>query len=179
MAKPPPLSFSHIGIFVHDLPRMQDFYTRVLGFPITDRGDLNGRKLIFMSRDPIEHHQIVLCEGRPADLGFNVVNQISLRARALDDLRTLYAALEAEKAAELVAITHGIAWSVYCHDPEGNRIELFVDSPWYVDQPHRETIDLMRPDAEIIAETEARIKDDPSFRPLAEWRQEFKETMLD
>jgi catechol-2,3-dioxygenase len=179
MAKPPPLSFSHIGIFVHDLPKMQDFYTRVLGFPITDRGDLNGRKLIFMSRDPIEHHQIVLCEGRPADLGFNVVNQISLRARTLDDLRTLYAALEAEKAAELVSITHGIAWSVYCHDPEGNRIELFVDSPWYVDQPHREPIDLMRPDAEILAETEARIKDDPSFRPLAEWRRAFKETMLD
>jgi catechol-2,3-dioxygenase len=121
----------------------------------------------------------VLCEGRPADLGFNVVNQISLRARTLDDLRTLYAALEAEKAAELVSITHGIAWSVYCHDPEGNRIELFVDSPWYVDQPHREPIDLMRPDAEILAETEARIKDDPSFRPLAEWRRAFKETMLD
>ena len=173
MAKPPPLAFSHVGIFVHDLAAMQDFYTRVLGFPITDRGDLGGREVVFLSRDPAEHHQIVLCEGRPAELGFTTINQISLRARALDDLRQIYRAMEAEGAAELVAISHGIAWSVYCHDPEGNRIEVFVDSPWYVDQPHREEFDLTRGDADIIAETEARIKGDPSFRPLSDWRAAF------
>ena len=33
-----PLSFSHLGIHVSDLPRMEDFYTRVLGFTVTDRG---------------------------------------------------------------------------------------------------------------------------------------------
>lgn len=173
MAKPPPLSFSHVGIFVHDLARMQDFYTRILGFPVTDAGVLNGHRIVFLSRDPEEHHQIVLVEGRPAELGFTTINQLSLRARTLADLRALYRALEAEKACDLVAITHGIAWSIYCQDPEGNRIELFVDSPWYIDQPHREPIDLMRPDEEIYAETEARVKDDPSFRLLADWRRDF------
>ena len=33
-----PLSMSHIGLYVHDLPTMEDFYTRVLGFTVTDRG---------------------------------------------------------------------------------------------------------------------------------------------
>jgi len=179
MAKPPPLTFSHLGIFVHDLAKMEDFYTRVLGFPVSDRGELNGADLVFLSRDPIDHHQIVLCAGRPADLSFNIVNQISLRAESIKDLRTLFESLEEEGVDELVGITHGIALSIYFRDPEGNRIELFVDTPWYVDQPHREQIDLKRSDAEILAETEARIKDDPSFRPLSDWRREFSETKLD
>lgn len=28
-----------------------------------------------------------------------------------------------------------------------------------------------------MAETEARIKDDPSFRPLAEWRKDFEDLL--
>jgi len=37
----PSLSFSHVGLFVSDVPRMEDFYTRVMGFTVTDRGVLN------------------------------------------------------------------------------------------------------------------------------------------
>ena len=36
------LNFSHLGIHVSDLARMEDFYTRVLGFYVTDRGQLSG-----------------------------------------------------------------------------------------------------------------------------------------
>ena len=173
MAEPPPLAFSHIGIFVHDLARMQGFYEDVLGFAVTDRGALDGAGIVFLSRDAREHHQIVLVAGRPAALDFNIVNQISLRAQTLSDLRGVFSLLGREGVEELVAVTHGIAWSVYFRDPEGNRIEIFTDTPWYVEQPHREPIDLTRPEPEILAETEARIKDHPSFRPLAEWRRDF------
>ena len=163
-----------MGIFVHALPRMRDFYVRVLGFVVTDEGDLGDRKLTFLSRNPDEHHQIVLCEGRPADVGFNTVNQISFRVAELADLRALHGLVSAEAdASELTAITHGIAWSIYFKDPEGNRIEVFVDSPWYIEQPIREPIDLSKSDAELFAETEARAKADPSFRPMSEWRQEL------
>jgi len=27
---------SHVGIYVNDLPKMKDFYTRVLGFVVSD-----------------------------------------------------------------------------------------------------------------------------------------------
>ena len=40
VARVPRLSFSHMGIFVTDVARMQDFYTRVLGFTVTDGGEL-------------------------------------------------------------------------------------------------------------------------------------------
>ena len=50
----PALSFSHFGMFVRDLERMADFYSRVLGFAISDRGELDtphGRvSLVFLTR---------------------------------------------------------------------------------------------------------------------------------
>ena len=84
----PPLEFSHVGFFFTDMDKMRDFYNRVLGFPITDNGLLGTQRLTFLSRDPKEHHQVVLVEGRPGTLTFNVINQISFRANSLADLRT-------------------------------------------------------------------------------------------
>jgi catechol-2,3-dioxygenase len=156
---------------------MQGFYEGVLGFAVTDRGMLGSVEIVFLSRDAREHHQIALVSGRPAALDFNIVNQISLRAQTLSDLREVFSLLDREGVEELVGITHGIAWSIYCRDPEGNRIEIFTDTPWYVEQPHREPIDLRRPEPEILAETEARIKHHPSFRPLAEWRKDFARSL--
>src|SRR5687768_5288973 len=76
----PALTFSHFGFFVRDLERMVDFYTRLLGFTVSDRGELDtprGRlSFAFLTRDPREHHQIVLASGRPDDLPFNTINQI-------------------------------------------------------------------------------------------------------
>jgi catechol 2,3-dioxygenase-like lactoylglutathione lyase family enzyme len=46
----PEFSFSHMGMFATDLARMEDFYTRVLGFAVTDKGVLEtprGRCLWF------------------------------------------------------------------------------------------------------------------------------------
>ena len=174
---PPALQFSHMGLYVTDLAAMRDFYTSVLGFLVTDEGGLRGRTLCFLSRDATEHHQIVLVEGRPPDVPYNVVNQISLRAGTLGDLKYLIADLEREGITELRTVAHGIAWSVYFPDPEGNHVEVFVDSPWYVEQPIADAMDLTRPDEEILAETEARYKDHRSFRPFAEWRAEQAEKL--
>ena len=38
----PAVSFSHLGINVTDLARMEDFYTRVLGLLVADRGTIPG-----------------------------------------------------------------------------------------------------------------------------------------
>ena len=171
---PPPLEFSHIGFFVTNLDKMRDFYSRVLGFPVTDEGLLGTQRLTFLSRDPGEHHQVVLVEGRPGTLPFNVINQISFRARSLAELRTLYHALEQEPGvSELVAVTHGIAVSLYCLDPEDNRIEIFVDCPWYVEQPLRGEINLDRPEEEILDDIRTHIQDHPTFRPMADWSQQL------
>jgi catechol 2,3-dioxygenase len=140
MPEAPVIAFSHLGIHVRDAAAMEDFYSRVLGFTVTDRGELGGAQLVFLSRDPREHHQIVQVAGRPERLPYNVVNQISFRVAGLPELRQVYALLRGEAVRDLVAVTHGNAWSVYFLDPDGNRLEIYTDTPWYVPQPLREHI---------------------------------------
>jgi catechol-2,3-dioxygenase len=168
-----PLRFSHVGLYVTDMARMADFYSRALGFAVTDRGQLDGATLTFLSRDSREHHQIVLVEGRPAGLPDRIVNQVSFRVETLGELQRFYRRIRSEQPGELSPVTHGNAWSVYFRDPEGNRIEVFTDTEWHVTQPVREPIDLERPEDEIRRETEAFCRARAGFRPIAEWRAEI------
>jgi len=179
MPSPPAtLEFSHIGIYVHDLPKMEAFYTRILGFVATDRGIARGAPIVFLSRNPEEHHQIVLAEGRVGGPDSRVVNQMSLRTGTLQDLRDVAAAVADEpEVTDIDPINHGNAWSVYFRDPEGNRIEVFVDSPWYVEQPLIEPLDLSQTDEQIHDRTKAAYGGSDTFRPLDEWKAEFGEKL--
>ena len=163
-----------MGIFVADPARMEDFYTRVLGFTATDRGELDTPRgkvfLVFLSRDPREHHQIVLASGRPEGLPFNPINQISFRMAEFSGLREMHRRLAAEKVRDLYPVSHGNALSVYFLDPEGNRIELFVDTPWHCRQPVRVPMDMKLDDKALFAWAEAEAKKQPDFMPIDDWR---------
>jgi catechol-2,3-dioxygenase len=172
------LMFSHMGFYVRDLERMGRFYKDVMCFFETDRGDLGAVKLIFLSRDPTEHHQIVLATGRPADLNFSVINQISMRVPDLATLREVHRRVSADPdVTELVSATHGNAVSIYFRDPEGNRLEVFVDMPWYCEQPLREPIDLSQSDEQVLAAAEALARSRPRFRSRDEWIVDMERLM--
>lgn len=177
----PGLSFSHFGMFVTDVPKLEDFYTRVLEFTVTDRGQLPGPNgsmdLVFLSRDPDEHHQIVLISGRPADMAFNPINQISLKADSLDTLRDLQKRLIDYGLKDISPVTHGNAVSLYVPDPEGNRLELYMDLPWYVLQPMRVPVDFSLDNDALMAWLEQHARSLPGFKPRAQWRQEMAERM--
>jgi len=172
------LVFSHMGFYVRDIERMARFYREVMCFFETDRGQLGPVQLVFFSRDPSEHHQIVLATGRPADLSFSVINQISLRVPDLATLREVRKrALADPDVTEMVSATHGNAVSVYFRDPEGNRIEVFMDMPWYCEQPLREPIDLDQSDDAVMAAAEALARSRPKFRSRAQWVSEMEQLM--
>jgi catechol 2,3-dioxygenase len=167
------LQFSHVGIYVTDLAKMTDFYHRVLGFPITDRGPLHGAEMVFFSRNPREHHQVVLVAGRPPGLPPKVINQLSFRVAGFGELQRFYRRIRAAaEASDIHPICHGHAWSVYFRDPEGNRIETYTDTPWYVHQPIREVMDFDLPEAEILRQTEALCRSLPGFKSAEEWRRD-------
>ena len=171
MTTSPSVSFSHFGIYVTDLARMEDFYTRVLGLLVSDRGQVpGGSDLVFLSRDPDEHHQIVLATGRPPGVEFNVVNQISFKLPTLADLKAMHARARDEGTKQFRIVTHGNAWSVYFADPEGNRVEVFVDTPWHTPQPVVEPFDIEAPVEVIERETEALCRNRPGFMSRAQWR---------
>ena len=178
MGSRPHLQFAHMGIYVKDMEKMFDFYTRVLGFQVSDDGVVRGGvRLVFLTLDANEHHQIVLAEGRPGDVSFNVINQISFRTGSLDDLRALKTSLEGQGISEFRQVSHGNAWSIYFS--EDNRIEIFVDSPWYIDQPAGEPIDLAETNDAIIAATESHVQTQPGYGTLSDWRSAMAKTLED
>ena len=165
----PDIYLSHFELYVHDAEVMEDFYTRFLGFVVTDRGE--GRDgMVFLSRNPEEHHQLVLNPVQSPKPAESPVDHISFRLGSINDLRIFHEALQASSA-ELQTVSHGTTWSIYFRDPEGNRLELFTDTPWYVNQPCRFDIDLGLSNEELLRTTESRIKDLPGFREVEHWRE--------
>jgi len=61
---------------------------------------------------------------------------------------------------------------LYFRDPEGNRVELFVNSPWYIPQPKKDFLDLDKPASEILSQTEAMCKATEGYRPVTEFQSE-------
>jgi catechol 2,3-dioxygenase len=169
--KAPRLNLCHTGIFVTDLDRMVDFYTKALGLTLTDRGRGHtfDTEIAFLSADPEKHHQVALATGRPKDATFSTVMQTSFMVETLDDLRTVRAAALAHGATAMRATNHGNAWSIYFKDPEGNLVEVYLDTPFHVPQPHGEPLDLDASDAEILRVTEAACRKDPGFMPRANY----------
>jgi catechol 2,3-dioxygenase len=170
MPELPKWELSHIGLFVTDMDRMREFYTRLLGFKVMDAGEVrSGVHLTFLSKDPKDHHQIVLVSGREKGTR-STVNQITYRVASIKEVRAMYDLALANQVEGVDPVDHGNAWSVYFLDPEGNRLEFFCDTPWYVAQPHRVALDFSLSDEEIEEATRRRIASDPTTQPFAEWR---------
>ncbi|NQV58012.1 MAG: VOC family protein [Rhodospirillales bacterium] len=171
----PRVSLSHAGFHVFDMDKMIDFYVRVFGFKVTDRGEDH---LVFLGADPKDHHQLIMIGGRNTEKGAVHYGHMAFRVDSLDTLREIYANAKAEKElTDLRTMTHGNAWSVYFQDPEGNTAEAFVDTPWYVQQPFLEPIDLDQSDEEIWKYTEELLSKNETLRPIEEWRKELSEEL--
>ena len=162
---------SHVGLYVTDVPKMTDFYTKVLGFVVSDRAE-DGR-ITFLSRNPSDHHQIVLVRGRTTDAAVPMVQQVSFNVGTLANVRRAFRKVREAGCKVIDPRCHGNAWSVYFSDPEGNRIEMFCDTPWYVPQPLGFAIDLNKSEDELYRETEAICRAKPGFKPMEEWRAEI------
>jgi catechol 2,3-dioxygenase-like lactoylglutathione lyase family enzyme len=168
---------SHFELVCRDVQRMRDFYADVLGFAVTDEGGLGERRLVFLSRDPGEHHQLVLSGGRAEGATGGVLNHVSFRVGSLALLRDVLGRVQAAPHGPVEQVTHGTTWSVYFRDPEGNRLECFVDTPWYTPQPCREPLDFSRGDAEIRRETEALCRARPGFQTREAWLAAFAQRL--
>lgn len=167
------IALSHFELKVRDLGVMEDFYTRALGFVVTDRSE----SMIFLSAHPGEHHQLVLGRAADGDFRSGSLDHLAFRVGNLSALKARHADLAAIGDVEMEGVSHGNAWSIYLRDPEGNRLEIFTDTPWHVAQPVRFAVDLAMAEDDLIAWTEAKVSVMPGYRPLGEWQGDHKKAL--
>ncbi|MCV0440551.1 MAG: VOC family protein [Hydrogenophaga sp.] len=169
---------SHFGIYATDTELLVNFYTRVFGLTMTDRG--KGRTfpgdLIFLSASEDQHHQLVIAGGRPKEATFSTVMQISFVVPSIQSMREIRQSALDAGATNMRGLNHGNALSIYFSDPEGNTVEVYIDTPYYVAQPHGDPLDLGKSDEELMRETEAICRADPTFMPVDEWKAKFSRT---
>ncbi len=174
MQQQPPVSLSHTGFHVFDLDKMTGFYTRVFGFQVSDKAE-DGR-MVFLSGDPSDHHQLIMFRGRTAKTDDTHFAHVAFRVRDMDALRALAKRLAKEtEVTDARTCTHGNAWSIYFKDPEGNQAEAFVDTPWHVAQPFYKPIDDMfdKTDKELEQWTDTMLNEFPTKRPFDDWRKDM------
>ncbi|MEY3666148.1 MAG: putative Glyoxalase/extradiol ring-cleavage dioxygenase domain [Pseudomonadota bacterium] len=169
--KLPDAQLTHVGIYVQDLDRMVAFYCKTLGLLVNDIGEINGRRLAFLSRSANEHHQVVLAHDSQRQSSGSL-NQVSFRVPGLEELCAMYRALLPYDLPGMEGRHHGNSWSFYFFDPEGNKIEIYAVTPWQVQQPWRRDLDLTRSPADIESETRAYLASVP-HQPLAEWQAQM------
>ena len=120
----------HVHLKVSNLDRSLDFYTRVLGFEVTQR---LGDSAAFLSAGGYHHHVgLNVWESKggepppPSSTGlYHVAFVYPSRAELARAVRTLRVhGVPLEGAAD-----HGVSEAVYLRDPDGNGIELYHDRP--------------------------------------------------
>jgi catechol 2,3-dioxygenase len=165
---------SHLGISCFDIDQMIEFYSHVFDLKVTDKGVgfTFPFKLAFLSASPTQHHQLALAQNRPQGTASTVM-QISFKVNSLDDLREARKRALLKGATKMRGLNHGNAISIYFMDVEENTVEVYLDTPWYISQPHGDPLDLDRPDHEIWSETEEIVKSDPTFMTVDEWSKKF------
>jgi len=182
-AEAPILQYSHMGLMVKNIDPMENYYTRVLGFTMTDKGQAKrhgdkGPRMVFMTLDPSEHHQLFLTEGRPDGVTSGaILHHLSFRLKCLGDLKKMHDRLKAESDREIRAACHGNTWSLYGLDPESNSIEFFVETPWYVHQPFYEPMDFDQSEEEIFNRTKEAVEISDGFKPIEQYYSELSEQL--
>jgi catechol 2,3-dioxygenase len=96
--------------------------------------------------------------------------QLSFAVPSIQHLRDLKKSAEALGASRVLPLNHGNALSVYFADPEGNTVEIYIDMPFYISQPHGDPLDLSKDDETLLRETEAICRSDPTFKLIEDWQ---------
>jgi len=136
----------HVGLYVEDVDKMVDFYSKFLGLKVTDQA-ADGRITFLSAKPGEEHHELALA--RSTELKTNA-QQISFTVGSLADLKAFYHEIKAQNMPIDRVISHGNAFGCYFRDPEGNRVEVYWHTGKDYPQPHGDPIDLEMSDQELM-----------------------------
>jgi catechol 2,3-dioxygenase len=117
----------HVVLYVSDLTRSADFYSKTLGFH-----EIMREKGIALYSSGRTHHELLLIEvgGTPPERRGATPGLYHIGFKIGDDTETLKAAYRELKEAGVRIIgsgDHTVTHSLYILDPDGNELELYVD----------------------------------------------------
>lgn len=120
-------ALGHVVLKVRNRERAEAFYGGLLGLPIVARFDR--MEMTFFSLG--NHHDFAVAaigDDAPGPV-HDGVGLAHVAFRIGDDVATLRSAKAELEAAGVstVAADHGVSKSLYFSDPDGNRVELYVD----------------------------------------------------
>jgi len=121
-------SLGHVVLRVSDRDRAERFYGGVLGLPVCAHYDENGAKMTFFTLG--DHHDFAVSEvsgERPKHDTPGLDHVAFSIGTTLDELREAKAKLDAAGIVT-VPIDHEVTKSLYFTDPDGNGVELYVDT---------------------------------------------------
>jgi len=122
-------ALGHLRLNVRDVRRATEFYTRVIGLELIERG---GDGYAFVSRGRA-HHMVALFKvdrtvrsGTSGTTGTTGVDHVAFEVRGARAFARAFQALTAA-GVPLTTVNNGISWSIYFQDPDGNHLEIFRD----------------------------------------------------
>jgi catechol 2,3-dioxygenase-like lactoylglutathione lyase family enzyme len=132
----PPTKLAHIVFQTNRMPAMRDWYCSVLG----GRVIYENPHLCFVTYDD-EHHRVAFIDFGPlaardpqaTELGVKPVeppglHHVAFTFGALGELLDTYERLKARGIRPFFCVNHGPTTSMYFRDPDGNRVEMQIDS---------------------------------------------------
>lgn len=123
-------SIGHAVLKVRSIERAEAFYHGILGMPVAVRWDGLGRDMTFFTLG--NHHELAVAEvgedaPGPVGNGVGLAHLAFCVGDSPEDLAAMKRTLDDAGWPIDRSIDHGVTWSLYISDPDGNGIELYVD----------------------------------------------------
>ena len=122
----------HVLLKVADVERSKAFYTNVLGFEVVEEDPEHGG--VFMSLGKDGHTLDLSPVDDPATAQRLTANRVGVHHIAFQvdseaALKEAYFSLQDQGVEVVRAIDHVSQKSIYFHDPDGNRLEIYYELP--------------------------------------------------
>lgn len=121
-----PIKFEHAGLCTTRLAQMVDWYTTVLEAEVAYRS----ASIAFLWYDEQNHRLVIVA--RPGTVvrppGADGLDHIAFSYANMTELAATYRRLKEQGITPIRATDHGSSTSFYYADPDGNNVELKVDS---------------------------------------------------
>lgn len=121
------MKLGHVHIKVRDIKRAETFYTKLLGFKVTERFE---DQYVFLAFGKAHHDLALKNVGADAPVpphSSTGLYHFALEVASEQELREVYQKLK-QNGIPVTPVDHGISKAFYFSDPDGNGIEVYVDT---------------------------------------------------